>query len=457
MALVVRKDPTAEQTTTLLIVDISLPSPFLNLDLIRNLFSWTERFSFTYQQAFSAGEILPLSALTLFKEPAFAKVAAILDQLAQDALANPEENGSAALTLEELRVITQDRIILDGAIQARVECQKELQKKALEITHLKEQAFILYFSHGGRETKQKIDEAMVTGAFGVLNPQDKNILDLYWRAAAAHPWGAEWHQVFEKGIYDFFTKALQEGYALMASLQNPQFKKLYGFFMKKALHKSIKKVVQQWLLRCKEIKLEQDQIKIHYMILKGRSWEMPLIRHRLKQILGPLIFKSEDAILNLARQKEKQIQKEIAERLEELNSPSCCIDPEFVKNESSFPWPEGLVEYRLNANKDQRERCLKGLSELQAFTFEDCLKWACQEWGYNSLELKSVLAEETPFDPRVLEVLTLTSIIEDPDDLERDLQLDLTALSNPIAFFVERFKARDAQALALLTGKVEEI
>jgi hypothetical protein len=452
MALIVRKDTDSNVQQTLRHVHDPLPSPLLNLSLMRNLFSWAERLAVTYQQALSPHEVPSLSALTLSlgQDSAFARIAHNLNQLALETLEEGEPK--LALLLEEARRLIEAQIASDRAIQAKAQSLQDLREKALQISSLKEQAFIFYFNNGGRETRQKLDEAMVSAATGVLKSQDRTIPDLYWKAAASNPWGAEWHQVLEKGVYHFFCQAMQEGFYRMNSLSNPQFKKLYGCFLKKSLKNSIKIVAKQWLLRRDQVKFMGDVIKLNYMILKGRLWTTPLIQHCLKKILEPLIFKTEHAVQNLASQKAEQIQKQIAAHLEELNSPSCCIDPAVITKEGGCP--EGQLECRLHVNKSQRERCLKALAQLQAFTFEDCLKWACQEWGYNPLEMKSVLAEETPFDRNVIAVLSLTSVIEDP---EEELKLDLTALPDPIAYFAKRFKERDEQALALLSRRVEEV
>lgn len=450
MALVTRKDPYNVQQTLRVVYD-PLPSPALNLSLVRNLFSWAERLAIAYQQALSPDEIPPLSDLTLSlgQVPSFARIIQNLNLLALETQGKDEPK--IGMMLAEARGLIETHLVSAQAIQAKVELLQELRNKALLVSSLKNQAFILYFNQGGRERRQKIDEALAIAANKTLNSQDQAILDLYWNAAASNPWGAEWHQVLEKGVYQFFCQAMQEVFSLMNSLQNPSFKKLYGFFMKKSLRKSIKTVAKQWSLRSDQMKFEGDLVKLKYMILKGKIWWMPLIRHRLKQILEPIIVKTDNAVQNFTRQKEAQIQKEIAAHLEELNSPSCCIDPEIIRKEGC---PEDQLECCLHANKIQRERCLKELAELQACTFESSLKWARQEWGYDREELRGILAEETPFDRRVIEVLSLTSVIEDP---EEDLKLDLTALPGLVAYFAERFKKRDEEALALLSSTIQEI
>lgn len=440
MALVVRKDPYSNVPLTVL--NVSLPSPVLNLSLIRNLFSWAERLAINNYQVLSPDEVVPLSVLTfsLCQDPSFGRIIQNLNQLARETL--EEDEPKITMLLQEARALIQTQFDFDRAIQAKVEILEELRKKALLISSLKEQAFIVYFNNGGREIRKKIDEAMVIAANKAPCSQDQATLDVYWERVTSNPWGAEWHQVLEKGVYDFFCKAMNDAYLTVSSMQQRQIKKLYGWFMKKTLRKSIKIVAKQWLLRRDQVKFEGDQIKLNYMILKGRLWWMPLIQHRLMQILEPILFKTDNAVQSLTGQKEAQIQKEIADHLEELNSPSCCIDPAIMTKEGC---PESQLEYRLDVNKVQRERCLKELAELQAWTFEDSRKWARNEWGYNPEEIRGTLAEETPFDRRVIEVLSLTSVIE--DSLEEDLKLDLATLPNPIAYFAERLQKRDEQAL----------
>jgi hypothetical protein len=438
MSLVVRKDPYARHQS------ISFPSPSLNLSLVRNLFSWAERLAVTFQQALSPDDIPPLPALTLYlgQDSSFVSIVQKLDRFALETSSRDEPKMTRIL--EETRGLIAVQIASDRAVQAKIHLLQELRRRALQISQLKDQAFILYFNNGGQEIRQKIDEAMAIAANKTLNSQDQATLDLYWEAAARNPWGPEWHRVLEKGIHNFFCNAMNEAYSSVGSLQHPQIKKQYGWYMQKVLRKSIKEVAKQWMARRNQVKFEGDLAKLNYMILKGKIWWMPLVWHRLKQILEPIICNTDNAVQNLTQQKEAQVQKEIAAHLEELNSPSCCIDPEVIKKEGC---PENQLEYRLNANKAQRERCLKKLGELQAWTFEDSLKWARKEWGYDPAELKATLSHETPLDRKVITVLFLTSVIEDSE--EGDINLDLTALSDPVAYFAERFKQRDEQALAL--------
>lgn len=444
MSLVVRKDPHARHYQ-----HVSLPSPSLNLSLVRNLFSWAERLAITYQQARSPDDIPPLDVLTLSlgQDSSFSRIVQRLNQFSLET--SQRDEPKMTRILEEARGLIAPQVASDRAIQAEVQLQQDLRKKALQISQLREQAFIRYFNSGGREIRQKIDEAMAIAAHKTLNSQDQATLDLYWEAAARNPWGPEWHQVLEQGIHNFFCNAMNEAYSSVGFLQHLQIKKQYGWYMRKVLRKSIKEVAKQWMARRNHVKFEGDLAKLNYMILKGKIWWMPLVWHRLKQILEPIICNTDNAVQNLTHQKEAQIKKKIAAHLEELNSPSCCIDPEVIKKEGC---PENQLEYRLNANKSQREKCLKELDELQAWTLEDSRNWARQEWGYDPAELEATLSQETPLDRKVITVLSLTSVFEDP---EEDINLDLTALSDPIAYFAERFKKRDEQALALFNKATE--
>ncbi|MBS0648764.1 MAG: hypothetical protein JSS10_06030 [Verrucomicrobia bacterium] len=445
MALVVKKENAPQ---TLRVIRDPSPSPILNLSLMRNLFTPAERLTLFYYPVLAWNECVTFSGLTLSfsKDPDLARIIQSLNKLALRTL--PDEEMQARL-LQDARKILEPQITYQVDIQTQISSGKTRREHERILGQLKKQAWIAYFNQGGRETRQKIDEALLQAA-QQDNPQNLMCLKLYWEVSATNEWGAEWHQSLEATIYRVLNQALEKGSSRIASMQQPLFRQRCGFLTQRALELAVQETVEQWKATPQNKSLYcGDPTKLNYMLLKGSLWKIPLMRSCQKQILQPLIDKTRHDIITLAREHEKTIQSEVAGLLEELHSPACCIDRQGVEAQFGFSASEKMIAARIKVNQEQRKRCLDALQPLQAHTFETHFAWACRQWNYDTQEMQSALDEETPYDRDVLEVLRLTGVTEDRDLYNQEMGLDLKSLPDPIAYFVEQYKRRDEEALAL--------
>ena len=94
---------------------------------------------------------------------------------------------------------------------------------------------------------------------------------------------------------------------------------------------------------------------------------------------------------------------------------------------------------------------------------KDPLKSAHKEWvnnrkEYDPLELRKILAEETPTDRIVIQALSLSMghdlerTFAEQELLDLDIAADLTTRENPALFLRYQLQERDEKALALLSS-----
>ncbi len=427
MALIVKKDPPPAS---------SLPSPFLHVRLQIESLSFSDRAYLMLQRCLYPGcsDRASLSYLNqvfrVFKETLRIEGPILLRKY----------DVETAFGRCAQKVIDQQLSVFS---RARVKSQPELEKKWRLLRDLKKEGLILYFSRGGKQLKQQMDEVLAK-ASDHWNTEKQAIVNAYWDLLLEDPWAAERHAERERDFYEAINTELSKiTNNALESVQSPNF----GYALKKVLGKSFRPLVSVWIRRRQESKLESDHIIFDYLIFKAVIFFNSLLCKSLRETLEPLIAITPEKLKQLTAKKKAHTQLLLAHYLERLRSPQCCIDKEKLPQKWISFSTEEFVTAFIEINRKERNKSLEKITELQKITDEDCLAWAKQQWNFDPKELQQVLDKETDYDKKVIQFLSLTV----PQDEKDDLYLDVDTLKEPIVFFADRFKKCDEQALALFS------
>ncbi|HUD01282.1 MAG TPA: hypothetical protein VMR37_03080, partial [Rhabdochlamydiaceae bacterium] len=343
------------------------------------------------------------------------------------------------------KVIQQWRRIFQWA---HVRSYPELLEKNDLLQYLKRTALNDYFNnHGGKELGYQIVQRIAQSA-GVRRRKHWDMLDDYWRTSLDDPWAGVKHQRMLKGLFGMFEGKTS---AVLEIFQDPlRFTPDYGETLRKNLFLAIQRLAADILIKQTNTRHRPFQIQLSYGRLMGWLLYKPMIQDILRRTLEPLIFNSSKILHELAQEKEKENQAWIAFYERELAAPENCMTAESIEEEYGLFEMEQIVENLFDRQTRHRKKCSDALHDLQSLTYADCLMWARKHWKVNPDELRKVLARETAYDRKILELLELIKT-DDSNELDEDLALDLTSL--PLDYFrdyfIERLKIRDEQALAL--------
>jgi hypothetical protein len=332
--------------------------------------------------------------------------------------------------------------------RARVGTAEELEAKKNHLLYVKRQALNFYMKNGGQKIKREIDEALARTR-NFLMPLTQATLSTYWDSVAANPCGGQTHQLFEGTFYKTLEKSIQDAVSNFAEWKPPLFYLSYGEALKRTLLDSSDALDKTWEAKRRTLKDRRRIIEWNYLFLKSRLIFLPCVQHVLKVVLTPLISSLPPKIQKMADEKAVEIQTELQTLTAFLSSSDCCIDREEISRiwgGKSDPLDEDEIEPLLQCNILRRNACLSQMKKLENF---DCVAWAKAQWGFSVKDLQKLIKDETDSD-RLIHAYTRLVVNYDLDQVtEEDLSLDLSSIPDLTAYFAQRLRKRDEEALAL--------
>jgi hypothetical protein len=418
-ALVVRIDPQGN----------SLPCPFRHLSMGR--------------------DILPLDHLVSLR--LHYPTSALLDELGNAPLRIIVEGLGPAgqLLLCQIHNSPRVREFFSTRIQSMINSVRTtfFELKRERLIAQRKIAFRVYFKGGGLENRKKVTAALAQAGC-VWNSETQATLDAYWALMSRDP-RPNAIELNEAEICDSIDQA---GRAIFKEFEedtspNPN----YGSQLKAYLSGELESWIETLKTKHKNLTDERAQKELAYLIFKVELLYNTVVRCKLQGVLKPLIKKMH----KLAENKQKQNREEVEHNQKELSSARCCIYPLLLRTQ----WPfakEEEIQAQLKINRAYRIKVFnKYLEALEASTFEDCLKWAQQEWGFNSEELQKTLDDNplTPFDRKVVEIFSYIVPEEEEDSIDGLMSLDLVS-QDVVTYLTEKLRARDGNAYRALCSYI---
>lgn len=392
MALAVRTH--SEHPQTLMIVDHPLPSPFLHLRLAIETVSIWDRALITYIQAFH--KRTTTSAKIAANQALERQIAKM--QLQINVVVESEED-------EELALQTKIESLARNMIAQRyadftfagVRSEKEFKQKKRQLNRYKANGLELYFKADAIDLKKKLDCAFFSAIRGQANALESQCLDRYWDWISDQaPWSHLYHWNTEVEICKRICKSISEAVLKLNPREKPHLKANYGSRLKASLTQEITYVVYK-LGGC-QVRDKERQIKFTYMMYKVELLKGPILCLLLRQKLAPLI-----------RFCEEEIQK-------------------------------------LALAKKHKKNPLKSAHK----------EWIQKRKEYDPLELRKILAEETPTDRIVIKALSMSMghdlerTFAEQEFLDMDIATNFTARDNPSLYLRYLLLEHDEKALSLL-------
>ncbi len=348
--------------------------------------------------------------------------------------------------------------ILDRAhtvfVRARVQSQPELEAKVRLLKELKKQALNFYMDHGGRENKEKIDRAMASACLA-LTPYNQTVLDNYWKMVAKHPWAGEHHEQLEEDLYKLLAETTEKTLNAF-ELFTPPFHTTYGRRLKTTLLESFLELAEDCMQKRRLAKTEELKIQLDYLRLRGQLIFRPAVQGIVRKSLLPLLSDPPEKIQKLAEKRHARTIETLESCQLDLDSFACLTDPTKIREGWGLTEPsDAYLEYVRSTNVKRRDHLTQICKNLLPYAnFEECLKWAQQQYGFIPDELRTVLSEESAYDRTIRKYFALTCPVEADEEFpDEDLILDLASMTDPVAYFIQRLRKLDEEALALFDKK----
>ena len=411
-------------------------------------------------------EPLSMQELSGCLPKSFTKMMTNLSQLFSQLVLMDEEGKEELMPRFEEAMNGRLREIIEGRKQlyllAGVDSENELNHKLKLIADFKQKAETIYFSQEGTiERKRSIDEAMLT-----LSPlhhclHHSEIINNYWQMISKTSEGYLTHERVENRIFSLFFENLFEsmGSAFPNNSESEQFPKNRREFAKLLINK-LQNGLQEILLKLQEELSEaatnEEALQLGYLLLKGTliapTLTKVIIRQQLMKLLEDVEREVQFWIPFSKETQEKHIayaKKRIAETHAKINEYEEKISGEEIPH--TLEEIIGSDHYFEKSQLVIKKKYLENLQELLREAEEkDIYSMACSFASEDPRKLEKLIPDLTPYDQLILKVYPFDGHSDSKED--PDLEINLSNLKDPLAYFIEVYKSKDEEILGFFMG-----